>query len=87
MALSIEIPELYPLSFIVVVLYAFFLVWCGVNVMSARKKYGVKLPAAYEAREDSEFNRYQRVHQVRGDGRRAALNPPARPSMLPLGSL
>lgn len=32
------------------------------QVVGARKKYGVKLPAAYENKEDSAFNRYQRVH-------------------------
>lgn len=38
--------------------------------MKARKKYGVKLPAAYENKENSDFNRYQRVHAnaIEGSG-------------------
>jgi glutathione S-transferase len=39
------------------------LMWQALQVGRARKAHGVRYPTLYEAKEDSEFNRYQRAHQ------------------------
>ncbi|CDF37976.1 microsomal glutathione S-transferase [Chondrus crispus] len=61
--MEVTLPPLYGLAVLEVVLYAMLLGWMGSRVMHARKKYGVPLPAAYENKPDSVFNRYQRAHQ------------------------
>lgn len=59
---TITVPPMFGLAVIETVLYSFVCTWMGVKVGMARKKFGVKLPAAYENKEDSVFNRYQRAH-------------------------
>lgn len=66
--MEITLPREYGLAVIDVVIYSFLLLWMGRQVSTARKKYGVPLPAAYENKEDSVFNRYQRAHQNAVEG-------------------
>lgn len=66
--MDITLPREYGLAVIEVVIYSLLLLWMGEQVSKARKKYGVRLPAAYENKEDSVFNRYQRAHQNSVEG-------------------
>lgn len=60
--MNISVDPLFGLAVLETVLYAFVLQWMAFKVGMARKKYGVKYPTAYENKEDSIFNRYQRAH-------------------------
>lgn len=66
--MEITLPREYGFAVIDVVLYSFLLLWMGRQVSKARKKYNVPLPAAYENKADSVFNRYQRAHQNSVEG-------------------
>lgn len=56
------LPPAYGFAVLDVALYSILLAWIGSQVIKARKTYNVPLPAAYENKEDSIFNRYQRAH-------------------------
>lgn len=62
MEIATVLPKWYGLAIIDMVLYCMTMMWMGFQVVWARKKFEVKLPAAYENKEDSVFNRYQRAH-------------------------
>lgn len=66
--MEVTLPPLYGLAVLEIVLYAMLMVWMGSKVIAARKKYNVPLPAAYENKPDSVFNRYQRAHQNSVEG-------------------
>lgn len=59
----IDVPPMYGIVVIETVIYSMVMFWMGIQTGFARRKYGVKYPAAYENKEDSVFNRYQRAHQ------------------------
>lgn len=61
--MMIDIPPMFGLVIIETVIYSLVMFWMGIQTLIARRKYGVKFPAAYENKEDSVFNRYQRAHQ------------------------
>lgn len=54
---------MYGIAVIETVIYTLVMTWMGFQTGYARRKYGVKYPTAYENKEDSIFNRYQRAHQ------------------------
>lgn len=60
--MQIDLPREYGLIVLEVVFYNLLLFWMGFKVGRARKKFNVPLPAAYENKPDSVFNRYQRAH-------------------------
>ncbi len=59
---TIRVMPLFGIAVVETVVYGLLCFWIGVKTGAARKKFGVKLPAAYENKEDSVFNRYQRAH-------------------------
>ncbi len=61
--MKVEISSLYGMAVIETVVYSLVMTWMGIEVSRARRKYKVKYPTAYENKENSVFNRYQRAHQ------------------------
>jgi len=60
---AIALPRAYSLVILNVVMNWFILGWQALMVGKARKKYEVKYPTLYEAKEPSMFNCIQRAHQ------------------------
>jgi hypothetical protein len=58
------VPTLYSLTFVLVALYAMRLLCFGMKAGQALKKYGVKLPAAYDNKDDSRRQPLPAVHQI-----------------------
>lgn len=61
--MQITVSPWFGVAVLETVLYSFVLQWMAIKTGMARRKYGVKYPAAYENKDDSVFNRYQRAHQ------------------------
>uniref|UniRef100_A0A1B6C1V1 Glutathione S-transferase 3, mitochondrial n=1 Tax=Clastoptera arizonana TaxID=38151 RepID=A0A1B6C1V1_9HEMI len=62
MSTTITLPSEYGYVILVGVGSAFMLVWKGIKVGQARKKFGVNYPTMYSPTNDV-FNCYQRAHQ------------------------
>ncbi|ROT78941.1 glutathione S-transferase 3, mitochondrial [Penaeus vannamei] len=59
---TVQVPAAYGYCVLVAVFSIFVLIWKGVKVGGARKKYKVSYPTMY-SKDNDIFNCYQRAHQ------------------------